>query len=146
MNKSNHFQVPFEDYAALHNVAASILSLAEPWKIIAMTGDLGAGKTTLVKAFCEHLQIPEIVSSPTFTMINQYRSVSDEVVYHMDMYRIDQPDDAIQLGLEDYFSGEAWCFIEWPDNIPGWIPENVVSLTIKVDPVTHHRTISLTLP
>ena len=146
MNKSHHFKVPFEDYTTLHSVAASILTLAEPWKIIAMTGDLGAGKTTLVKVFCAHLDIPETVSSPTFTMINEYHTATGEQVYHMDMYRIDHPDDAIQLGLDDYFSSSAWCFIEWPDNIPGWIPENVVSLSINVDPVTHERNLVVTLP
>lgn len=146
MMKPITFHIPFEDYAALHSVAASILALAEPWKVVALYGDLGAGKTTLVKVFAEHLDIPEVVSSPTFTMINQYMSNSGELVYHMDMYRIEKPDDAIQLGLDDYFNGSSWCFIEWPGNIPGWIPENCVSLTIEADPVTHARTILLNHP
>jgi tRNA threonylcarbamoyladenosine biosynthesis protein TsaE len=140
-----HYTISFEDFAALEKVAAEILRLAEPVKIITLQGDLGAGKTTLIKAFCKSLGIKFPVSSPTFTLINEYELPGGDPVFHIDMYRLDKPEDAVQLGLEEYFSQDAWCFIEWPEKIIGWLPENFVSLKIEVDTLTNSRNIFIRL-
>jgi len=139
------FTIAFEDFTGLEKTAGEILKMAEPVKTITLQGDLGAGKTTLIKAFCKKLGIGFPVSSPTFTLINEYAMQNGEPVYHIDMYRIEKPEDAIQLGLEEYFEQDAWCFIEWPEKIIGWLPENFVSLKIEVDARTNSRNIFIRL-
>ncbi len=146
MNRICHFEVAKNDFVGLADAARQMVDLAAPYKIVALDGDLGAGKTTLVKAFCEHLGIPELVSSPTFTIINQYPHPEGWVVYHMDMYRVEKPDDAYQLGLDEYFDSGSWCFIEWPERILPFLPEKFVSLTIEADPSTAARKFTLELP
>jgi tRNA threonylcarbamoyladenosine biosynthesis protein TsaE len=146
MNKTFVYEVASNDFGSLADVAGQILALSEPWKIIALKGDLGAGKTTLVKNFCEQLGFIELVSSPTFTIVNQYLHPEGRIIYHMDMYRIEKPDDAFQLGLHEYFSSGSWCFVEWPEKILSFFPEEFVSLTIEFEPVTGSRKFILDLP
>jgi tRNA threonylcarbamoyladenosine biosynthesis protein TsaE len=146
MNTDLVFFAAADDDEALYRAAGNILSKAEPWKIILLYGEMGAGKTTLVKAFCLHLKVACPASSPTFTLINQYPAAHDSIVYHMDMYRIEKPEEALQLGLNEYFEQDNWCFIEWPEKIKGFLPENCVSLTIESDPLHHDRTFTLFLP
>jgi tRNA threonylcarbamoyladenosine biosynthesis protein TsaE len=139
------YSVAFEDFSALEKVAAEILELASGVKVITLQGDLGAGKTTLIKTCCRMLGIGYPASSPTFTLINEYAAPEGDPVFHIDMYRLDKPEDALQLGLEEYFAQNAWCFIEWPEKIEAWLPENFVSLKIEVDPGTNSRKILLRL-
>ncbi|MFO7722530.1 MAG: tRNA (adenosine(37)-N6)-threonylcarbamoyltransferase complex ATPase subunit type 1 TsaE [Bacteroidales bacterium] len=139
------FTIAYEDFASLEKRAGEILELAKPVKKITLQGDLGAGKTTLIKAFCKALGIKFPVSSPTFTLINEYAMPNGEPVYHIDMYRIEKPEEAMQLGLEEYFEQDAWCFIEWPEKITGWLPENFVSLKIEVDAMNNSRNIFIRL-
>ena len=147
MKKTLNFHCDFEDFNTLDSIAATILSLAAPWKIVTLQGELGSGKTTLVKIFCNLLNITSPVSSPTFGMINHYNTEEgDLIVYHMDMFRINNIDDALQLGLYEYFQDNRWCFIEWPEKISELLPEIFVSLKIEADPLTHARKITLRLP
>jgi len=146
MNPLLKYFVAANDEEALFRCAGEILKDAEPWKIILLYGEMGAGKTTLVKAFCRHLEVTCPASSPTFTLINQYPTAHHGVVYHMDMYRLEKPGEALQLGLNEYFEQEHWCFIEWPEKINGYLPEKCVSLTIESDPLSHDRTFTLLLP
>ncbi len=147
MNKTLHFICDFEDFTALDSMAATFLSLSEPYKILTLQGELGSGKTTLVKFFCNRLNITSLVSSPTFGMINHYQTnEGDLVAYHMDMFRIEGIDDALQLGLYEYFRDNKWCFIEWPEKISAFLPEIFVSLKIDVDPVSLARKITLRVP
>lgn len=130
------------DFGELGKAAAEIIRFAAGNRVIALQGDLGAGKTTLIQSFCRNLGVVETVSSPTFTIINEYLSDSGLPVYHLDMYRLEKESDALQLGLDELFRNEGWFFIEWPEKIESWLPENYVSLKIEVDSYTKSRTIT----
>lgn len=86
-------------------------------RLVLLKGELGAGKTTLVKALCSHLGSSDEVSSPTFSLINEYRDLNGEPIYHIDLYRLDSLDEILQIGIEDYMLSGNWCIIEWPEQI-----------------------------
>src|ERR1051326_4167203 len=86
-------------------------------RVIAFYGEMGAGKTTLIKAICEELRVQGNVSSPTFSIVNEYRSSDGKKVFHFDFYRLNSLGEAYDLGYEEYFYSGAWCFIEWPEKI-----------------------------
>jgi tRNA threonylcarbamoyladenosine biosynthesis protein TsaE len=93
---------------------------------------MGAGKTTFIRAVCENLGVEDVVNSPTFSIINEYKSgKTGESVYHFDFYRIGRPDEARETGAEDYFYSGALCFLEWPENIEPLLPEGTVKIIIK---------------
>ncbi|MEE9363767.1 MAG: tRNA (adenosine(37)-N6)-threonylcarbamoyltransferase complex ATPase subunit type 1 TsaE [Cellulophaga sp.] len=104
-----------------------------PSKTICFYGNIGAGKTTLIKALIKELGISEAGSSPTFGIVNEYESKEGEtLVYHFDFYRIENELEVLDFGLEDYFSSNLWIFIEWPENIANLIPENAASVHINI--------------
>lgn len=94
--------------------------------IIALHGEMGAGKTTFVHAICKELGITDMVSSPTFSIINQYYTPQGKTIYHMDLYRLKDEEEAIMAGVEDCFYSGNLCFVEWPENAPGIFPENTL--------------------
>lgn len=102
---------------------------AKAGDIIALEGDLGAGKTTLTKAIAQGLGIPDTITSPTFTIVREYRS-GRIPLYHFDVYRIDDPDELYEIGCEEYFYGDGLCVIEWADNISEILPDEVMRITI----------------
>ena len=102
---------------------------ARPGQVIALTGDLGAGKTTLTKAIAEGLGIREMITSPTFTIVKEYRS-GRLPLFHFDVYRIGDLDEMYELGYEEYFFGEGVCVIEWADLIDELIPEDALRISI----------------
>ena len=95
---------------------------AVPGQVIALIGDLGAGKTTLTKYIAEGLGVTEHVQSPTFTIVREYHS-GRMPLYHFDVYRIDDPDEMFEIGYEEYFYGDGLCVVEWADKIEGLLPE-----------------------
>lgn len=99
-------------------------------KILCFYGDMGVGKTTLIKEIVKQLGSKDRVSSPTFALVNEY-DATGAVVYHFDFYRIEHSDEAYQIGLENYLYSGAWCLIEWPDKIAELLPENVTIIDIK---------------
>ena len=101
-------------------------------KKFAFWGELGSGKTTFIKALCNELNIIDIASSPTFSIINEYKTSTGETVYHMDMYRINSLEEAFDIGIENYLMDENYCFIEWPEKIKELLPPDVVSVNISV--------------
>lgn len=103
---------------------------AVPGTIIALTGDLGTGKTTLTKAIARGLDIMDIITSPTFNIVKQYDS-GRLPLYHFDVYRIGDPDEMYELGYEEYFYGEGVCVIEWADLIEELLPEDAVRISIE---------------
>lgn len=103
-------------------------------RVILLEGDLGAGKTTLIQAICRHLGVEEPVTSPTFALINEYRTGADMPVYHMDMYRIETLDEALQIGVEEYLYSGHWCFVEWPGILRPAIEPPYVDIEIEVMP------------
>lgn len=95
-----------------------LLKQAGNRKIIAFHGDLGAGKTTLISALCKFLGVEDPVSSPTFSIINLYNSVGGEKIFHLDLYRLKDEQEAIEAGVEDCLSSGSYCFVEWPERVP----------------------------
>ncbi|MDR1403887.1 MAG: tRNA (adenosine(37)-N6)-threonylcarbamoyltransferase complex ATPase subunit type 1 TsaE [Tannerellaceae bacterium] len=103
--------------------------------VFAFHGSMGAGKTTFIKAICRELGVNDVISSPTFAIINEYRSEkTGKRIYHFDFYRIDKPGEAEDLGIADYFYGGALCFIEWPEKIEELLPEDVINVSVTENP------------
>ncbi|MAD98558.1 MAG: tRNA (adenosine(37)-N6)-threonylcarbamoyltransferase complex ATPase subunit type 1 TsaE [Flavobacteriaceae bacterium] len=100
------------------------------YKIVLFYGAMGAGKTTLIKSICKHLQSEDVISSPTFSLVNEYRTTSDELIYHFDFYRIDDEEEALDIGIEDYFGSDTWCLVEWPENIENLLPLESVKINL----------------
>ena len=106
--------------------------LAEnPEKVILFNGEMGTGKTTFIKALCKNLGIENATSSPTFSLVNEYESINNQIVYHFDMYRLKHQSEALDMGIDEYLYSGNWCFIEWADKIPDLIPENHSVITIS---------------
>ena len=100
--------------------------------VYAFYGKMGAGKTTFIKAVCEELGVEDVITSPTFAIVNEYRSdTTGELIYHFDFYRIKKIEEVYDMGYEDYFYSGALCFIEWPELIEELLPEEAVKVTIE---------------
>ncbi|MDK2978585.1 MAG: tRNA threonylcarbamoyladenosine biosynthesis protein TsaE [Bacteroidales bacterium] len=110
----------------LNVVAEKFLRLTQNKKVFAFFGPMGVGKTTFIKALCNELDVVEIVTSPTFALINEYQTSNGEIIYHFDFYRIKKIEEVFDFGYEDYFYSGNYCFIEWPDKVAEILPENVV--------------------
>lgn len=113
----------------LPDAAKKILELAGSNRVFLFYGEMGAGKTTLIKALCNELNVEDTVSSPTFSIVNEY-SGSNKIIYHFDFYRIKNETEAFDLGYEDYLFSEAYCFIEWPEKISNLLPSKFVELKL----------------
>lgn len=105
-------------------------------KTILFVGEMGAGKTTFIASILKELGIDDHISSPTFSIVNEYFSVNYGVVYHFDFYRIEDELEAINIGTEEIFEEDAWKFIEWPQKVSNLLPENFVKVTIVLNPET----------
>lgn len=130
------------DLSTLPEVARKIIDFAGDERIWLFQGDLGAGKTTLIKYLCHELGVIDAVSSPTFSLVNQYETDKGGEVYHFDMYRIETEEEASNLGLDEYFYSGNLCLIEWPEKIPHLIPEQYLKININF--IAENRTIHLT--
>jgi tRNA threonylcarbamoyladenosine biosynthesis protein TsaE len=119
-----------ENLDQLNVVAKQILELTSPHKKFAFYGEMGVGKTTLIKALSLQLGVKDVVSSPTFSIVNEYNVDEATTIYHFDFYRIEDEQEAFDIGYEEYFFSNAYCFIEWPEKIPNLIEEDM--LTIKM--------------
>ncbi|MBQ7253815.1 MAG: tRNA (adenosine(37)-N6)-threonylcarbamoyltransferase complex ATPase subunit type 1 TsaE [Bacteroidales bacterium] len=115
----------------LDAAAAEFLEVVGENRLIAFYGNLGAGKTTLIKALCDRLGVDDNVCSPTFTIVNEYRAADGDSVFHFDFYRIDSLREAQDLGLEEYFYSGCFCFMEWPGKIAELLPEETVEVRIE---------------
>lgn len=103
-------------------------------RVFAFNAPMGAGKTTFISEVCRQLGVTDDSGSPTFSIINEYRDKDGKPIYHFDFYRIDDIEEALDLGLDDYFYSGALCFMEWPENIGTLIPEEAVEVSIEVNP------------
>ncbi len=115
----------------LPKAAATLLNDLQGHKVVAFFGKMGAGKTTLIKALCNELGVEDVVSSPTFALINEYLSGTGEPVFHFDFYRINSIEEVFDIGYEEYIYSGHFCFIEWPEMIMELLPESYVYLSIK---------------
>ena len=102
-------------------------------KIFLFYGEMGVGKTSFIKKFCEELRVSDIVSSPTFSIVNQYSNVNDEIIYHFDFYRTEKKEEVFDIGYEEYLFSSSYCFIEWPEKIEDLLPTNYLKINMKLD-------------
>jgi len=116
----------------LDEAAKKILIEIKSNNIIAIYGDMGAGKTTLIKSLCRYLGVIETVKSPTFSLINEYSTVNNKIIYHFDFYRINSLNEIFDFGYEEYFYSGNICFIEWPEIINNFLPKNRLKIEIQV--------------
>jgi tRNA threonylcarbamoyladenosine biosynthesis protein TsaE len=114
----------------LSNVAAQFLKYNAGRKQFAFYGSMGVGKTTFIKAICAKLQVVEVVTSPTFAIVNEYHTDKGDKVYHFDLYRIRKLEELFDLGYEDYLFSEDFCFIEWPEMGEEVLPDHIVKVQI----------------
>ena len=122
-----------KDKRHLPAAAKQLLKYSENKKIFAIYGSMGAGKTTIIKAVCEYLGAIDIATSPTFTLVNEYRTDSGESLFHIDFYRIKKQEEVYDFGIEEYLSGNSYCFMEWPELIEELLPPETVVVRISVD-------------
>ena len=115
--------------ADLSEIATTIIK-THTNKVLLFYGDMGVGKTTLIKEIVKQLGVDDIVSSPTFSLVNEYLSLKGETIYHFDFYRITDEEEALDMGVEEYFDSNNWCFVEWPENIKNLLPLNAVTISI----------------
>ncbi|MGI6719100.1 MAG: tRNA (adenosine(37)-N6)-threonylcarbamoyltransferase complex ATPase subunit type 1 TsaE [Bacteroidales bacterium] len=120
----------------LDNVAKTILTNCKDKKVFALYGKMGAGKTTLTKSFCKVLNVIDVVNSPTFAIINEYLTDQNNNVYHFDCYRLKNVSEFLDIGGEEYFYSDNYCFIEWPQIIEDLLPEDCIKVYIEVDDTT----------
>lgn len=112
--------------------AKKLIYYAGSRKVFAFDGPLGAGKTTIIKAICHLLGATDLASSPTFTIVNEYRRKSESSLFHIDLYRMKKTEEAFDIGIEEYLSGDYYCFIEWPGIISDLLPEGTLNVRIAV--------------
>tara|TARA_R110001583_G_scaffold135989_1_gene287805 strand:- start:9331 stop:9747 length:417 start_codon:yes stop_codon:yes gene_type:complete len=113
----------------LPEIAKELLQFSKH-KIVLFYGDMGVGKTTLIKEIVKQLGVSDTVSSPTFSLVNEYHTENNEKVYHFDFYRIDNEEEAMDMGIEEYFYSNSWCLVEWPNKVENLLPLNSVTVTI----------------
>lgn len=120
---------------ALPGAAHQFLELMESYTIFAFNGQMGAGKTTFIMSLLRALGVEEdLAGSPSFALINEYRSdTTAELIYHFDLYRLENLDEALEIGVEDYFDSGAVCLIEWPDRIEDILPDDTVTVDLTVN-------------
>jgi tRNA threonylcarbamoyladenosine biosynthesis protein TsaE len=123
----------------LDKIAEQMLILFPVERVYAITGPMGAGKTTFIQAVCRQLGVKDNVSSPTFSIVNEYRTGSGEPVFHFDLYRLRKPEELLDIGYEDYFFSGDYCFIEWPELAGMLIPSGAVKVEIVVDEGSEDR-------
>jgi tRNA threonylcarbamoyladenosine biosynthesis protein TsaE len=116
----------------LHPAAGELLEAFPGRKLFAFYGLMGSGKTTIIKALCEHLGASDTAVSPTFTIVNEYKTEGETLICHFDFYRIKSIREVFDFGIEEYFSGTAYCFMEWPEIIDEILPEDTVKIRIVV--------------
>ena len=110
-------EIEIEDLANIRKAAEEFIANMGNSKVFAFYGKMGAGKTTFIKSICECLGVEDVITSPTFAIVNEYRTNTDEPIYHFDFYRIKKLEEVYDMGYEDYFYSGAPCFIEWPELI-----------------------------
>lgn len=114
----------------INKVAQKILS-QNPKKVILFNGNMGVGKTTLIKSLAKNLGVNDATSSPTFSLVNEYQIANNQYIYHFDVYRLKNETEALDMGIDEYLYSGNWCFIEWAENIPNLIPDEHSTITIE---------------
>ena len=125
-------EIRINSLADINEAAKTFVENMGNGKVFAFYGKMGAGKTTFVKAVCECLGVEDVITSPTFAIVNEYTSATTgEAIYHFDFYRIKKLEEVYDMGYEDYFYGGSLCFLEWPELIEDLLPEDATKVTIE---------------
>lgn len=126
-------RIEIPSLSSIDEAAGQLVSAFGDRTKVAFSGEMGAGKTTLIQAVCRQLGVRDNVSSPTFALINEYFTGNGMSIYHFDLYRIDNISEMYDMGYEDYFYSDAYCFIEWPEKAADLMPPGLLYLTITVN-------------
>lgn len=125
-------EIRINSLADINEAAKTFVENMGDGKVFAFYGKMGAGKTTFVKAVCECLGVEDVITSPTFAIVNEYTSATTgDAIYHFDFYRIKKLEEVYDMGYEDYFYGGSLCFLEWPELIEALLPEDATKVTIE---------------
>lgn len=106
---------------------------SSPGRVLLFKGPMGSGKTTLIKEITHQLGVEHITSSPTFSLVNEYQSKQGDTIYHFDFYRIEKEEEAFDMGIEEYFDSDAWCFVEWPEKVENVLPLDSVVINLSIN-------------
>ena len=135
-------EIKIQSLDQIHEAAREFISAMGDNTVFALYGKMGAGKTTFVKALCEELGVSDVITSPTFAIVNEYRGDGTPPVYHFDFYRIDRIEEAFDFGYEEYFFSGNLCLVEWPEKIESLLPDDAMNVRIDV-PDEDERVISI---
>lgn len=124
--------ITVDKLADLDSAAKKVIEAIGNRKVVALYGQMGAGKTTLIKHLCKVLGVQDVVNSPSFSLVNEYQRSNGEPIYHFDFYRINKIEEVFDFGYEEYFFSNNLCLIEWPEVIEDLIPDDAVKLCIRV--------------
>jgi len=122
-------KIEIKDLEHIREAARAFVEAMGDHHVFAFYGSMGAGKTTFIKAICEELGVEDVVTSPTFAIVNEYEG--SVPIYHFDFYRIKKLEEVYDMGYEDYFYSDGLCFIEWPEMMEELLPDNAVKVSIK---------------
>ena len=125
--------IQIKNLDTIREAAREFVANMDDRTVFAFRGSMGAGKTTFIKAICEELGVTDVINSPTFAIVNEYRTSNGHTIFHFDCYRIAQLKEALDMGCEDYFESGELCFIEWPENIEQLLPDSCVPVHITVN-------------
>lgn len=129
----------------IETTARDYLQICKGYKIFAFSGELGAGKTTFIKSLCKGMGVEEAITSPTYSIIQEYHSVDNNIIFHIDLYRIKSRAEALEAGIEDCLNSSEICMVEWPEIVPGIFPGNTIFTSIKILSANRRKLI-ITLP
>lgn len=115
----------------LSEIATAVITSVKN-KTLLFYGEMGVGKTTLIKEICKQLGVLDNISSPTFSLVNEYQTKNNESIFHFDFYRIEEEEEALDMGIDDYFYNNDWCLIEWPENVENLLPLEAVEIHLSV--------------
>jgi tRNA threonylcarbamoyladenosine biosynthesis protein TsaE len=127
------FTAKAEQPELLPQVAKALLNSFPESRVFAFKADMGTGKTTFIKALCRELGVNEAMSSPTFSIVNEYRESNGESVFHFDFYRLKSTEEAFEAGLHELLRSGNYCFVEWPESAPEILPEETIIVTISLE-------------
>ncbi len=141
-------EIKIQDINSLSSAAKEFVALMGDETVYAFHGEMGAGKTTFIRALVEQLGVDaDEANSPSFSIINEYRSdTTAELIYHFDLYRLESVEDALEIGVEDYFDSGALCLLEWPERIEPLLPDDTVIVKITVNPEDNSRLLTVDIP
>jgi len=120
-----------ESVEKINSVAKEFLAKYGSYRIVAFYGEMGAGKTTFIKALCKAMNVEDEVNSPSFAIVNEYHTADDDVIFHFDFYRLKNIEEALDIGYEEYIYSGHYCFMEWPEKIGPLLPDNRLEVTIE---------------